>query len=47
MEKLWRYDGGMLEETGITTDGENITDQSSFSLHAVSTISPQVVCILE
>jgi len=36
----------MLEEMGITTDGENITDQSPFSLHAISIISPQVICKL-
>ena len=47
MEKLWRCGGGMLEEVDITTDGENLTTQSTFSLHAVSIISPQVVCILE
>lgn len=47
MEKLWRCSEEMLEEMDITTDGENLTDQSPFSLHAISIISPQVVCKLE
>jgi len=36
----------MLEEMDTTTGGENLTGQSPFSLHAISTISTQVVCIL-
>ena len=47
MEKLWRCSEEMLEEMDITTGGENLTDQSPFSLHAISIISPQVVCKLE
>jgi hypothetical protein len=46
MEKLWRCSEEMLEEVDITTDGKNLPDQSPFSLHAISIISPQVVCTL-
>ena len=47
MEELWRCGVGMLEEMDVTTDGENLMDQSPFSLHAISIISPQVACTLE
>jgi hypothetical protein len=43
MEVWWRDIGG----NGHDMDRENPTGQSPFSLHALSTISPQVVCTIE